>query len=597
MARVPEAREYNPYIIDKFQGLWIQSETGNSRLPVGYASNMTNFYITKALKLKKTEGYKQIFDSVNSEIRTIWNGLVDGISTTLFVAGGNVYEITFGDPSTHTVIGTITDDETNIFGFDGRAYIINGNEYKYYDGTTFGDVTDIAYAPKIYVAQAPDRTGGQELENLNLLTGKRRETFISDGTSLDYVLATGDIDEVVEVKVNGSVVTNYTSNLTAGTITFDTAPTETGGDNVEITYRKGTGSPSDVLNNKYYLIYGGDNDTRVFLYGDSDNQHLVHYSGLGDSLPTATYFPTNSFIALGSENTPVKDMVTLNTRFIAYKSEQTYIGYYSVTQDTEDGRNIVTYPTKPLTRVKTEPYNQVRVCNSLPYSLGADDIYVLESTYIRDERNLKGIGRRIKRDLQDIDLSRAKTYDWEDRKWFMIFYDQWVWIYDYEMDTYSRLYLADNVTSIAEINKKLYIGTDTGYIMEFDLNERQFNGVTINSNWESGYMSFKAPEMKKNLRSFYITMFPKNKSELEVSLKATPKSPQTVRKIEYVNLDFNDVDFSDYSFSTNYDPTPFNVRIKAKKFSFLKLVLENNADRDAIVLGVRLPITFAGKFK
>jgi len=592
MATIPKKRRKDPFKLTKFEGLWLE-DTGDTQIPVGASGNMTNFYPTKLKKLKKTEGYKRLFDSIGAfRINALWNGNIQGVNTTLFISNSNLYKLDLTD-NTYVSVGSVTDADATIFGFEDKAYIINGSEYKVYDGSTLQDVVDTAYIPLTFTAQTPNRSSSTALENINLLTGAKRERFISDGTTTIYQLAETNIDSVdfVRYLIGGSLPA-WNVDLVKGQIIFTSPPTSSLIDDIEIEYTKGSGAPEDVYKNKYATIYGQSNDTRVFLFGNEDQKDSLTYSGLADGVATATYFPALSFIQVGSQNTPVMDMVVSNTRFVIYKEDRAYIGYYqySPTVGTPE------FPTSPLDYMVTKAYAQTQVVNSVPLSIG-NKILSLVGTNVRDERNIEPISDRIQNDLDNLDMSKAVTVDWESKQWYLMAIDDKVYIYDYEIGTFARLHIAHNVTKFIEIDRELYFGTDDGMIMKFDEDELTFDGEVINAHWEMNFEDFGASWVKKSIRELWISLFPKNKSRIDVSLTLSSNSPSTIRTIRYENLDFENVDFSDFSFSTSYNPQPFRVRIKGKKFAYMKVELDNNYEKDATILEITLPINYGGKIK
>lgn len=588
MANVPVKRQLDPFKMTEFLGLWLES-TGDTQIPWGASGDMTNFIVTKLKKLKKTDGYVKLFDKINGvTFREIWHGRVLGTLKTIFVAGGKAYDLNLLT-GVYTEIGTLTDGITTIFGFDDKAYFINGSEYKVWDGTTFGNVTP--YTPVTFVGQTPNRSTSTPLEPINLLSGSKTEKYIADGTSTQYFVAEQNITSFGTVLVNG-VSTSITADLTLGKATFATAPVN--GALVEITYTKGTGSPNEVYENKYATIYGANNDTRVFLYGRTGvNRNKITYSGLANGVPTATYFPANSFMKIGSDNTSVKDMVVNNTRFIVYKDERAYVGYNSVDETTGEAQ----FPVDALDYMITAPFAQVRVCNNTPISIG-NSLRRMVSTVIRDEKSAPKISERIQSDLDSVDLSNAITCDYEFKQWYIISVGQDVWIYDYEIDIYSRLQLAHTPVKWIEIDRKLYFATSDGTIMRFDDSVRTFDGTKIDAHWEMNFSSFGQSWIQKRIKEAWISLFPENKSYLRVGLELSSNSPEATKEIEYYNIDFTDTDFSKWSFTTSYNPQPFRIRIKGKKFAYLKLVVDSDKiDRDVTILEFILPISFGGKIK
>lgn len=267
--------------IEKFLGLNL-NETGDTQLELGEASKMKNFRITKNYKLTKMCGYKEKYTvSSGGKIRAQWIGKLGENEVHVYVADGKVY-------NKGTQIGTITDDITSIFEFDKKLYFINGHEYKSWNGSTFATVD--GYIPLIKIATTPSGIG-TDYEQINVLTGKKHQTFSATGDDTVFYLAEKSLTSIDKVLVNG-VETSVTKSTTKGTITFSTAPSQ-GVDNIDVYWTKGSGQREIITKNHYFQKYGLANDTRVFLYGNSEAKNRTCFSALGNGIASAEYFPRN----------------------------------------------------------------------------------------------------------------------------------------------------------------------------------------------------------------------------------------------------------------------------------------------------------------
>ena len=225
---------------------------------MGESGNMYNCYITNEYTLKKAPGYLQLMGTAvtNKQIQGMWNGLIGGDEYYLFAKNGHLYSVNadlwkdFDGTLTDQVtdLGTLTDAPTQFFAFNDKVYILNGAEYKSYDGTTLADVA--GYVPKIVIGAVPVTGAGTEFENLNMLTGKKRMTYNGDATAT-YQLPETAIDSVDAVYVGGilkTATTHYTVVTATGVVTFTSGNFPAAGlDNVEIYWTKGTGTRDNVV--------------------------------------------------------------------------------------------------------------------------------------------------------------------------------------------------------------------------------------------------------------------------------------------------------------------------------------------------------------
>jgi hypothetical protein len=59
----------------------------------------------------------------------------------------------------------------------------------------------------------------------------------------------------------------------------------------------------------------------------------------------------------------------------------------------------------------------------------------------------------------------------------------------------------------------------------------------------------------------------------------------------------DDVDFSDFSFQVSNNPQPFRLKLKAKKFTNLKITIDNKERTDCTILALSLRVETGGESK
>lgn len=582
-----------PTTIDRFLGL-NESTSGDTQLLLGESPNMLNYRLTEEMKLRKRNGYEQLFASIGAyNIRGMWYGKISGSYHFLFAANGNVYkhDLTLG---TNTSIGTLTDAKTFFFAFNDKVYILNGNEYKSWDGTTFGDVA--GYIPLIATA-TPPAGGGTENEQINSLIGKKRQTFSADGTATVYQCAETSLTSVDVVKVGGvtkTVTTDYTVNLTTGVVTFVSAP-PTGVDNVDIQWTKGTGSRTEVTAHYYAMFYGGENDTRVFFYGDGSNRYV--YTGLANGVPSAEYIPALNYREISSNEFAVTDIVRQYDRQIIYTDgEEAWYSYYDPI--TVGGNTIADFPTYPLNdSIGNVAYGQAQLIQNNPFSIQSG-VYEWAATNVRDERNAAYKSKRVQPSMDEVDLTTAITLDRESLKEYWLAIGNKIWIYNYRLDAWYKFQLAHTPTCFIVINDELYFGTTGGQIMKFDSTLKTDNGTAITATWEMSFYDFDSEWLRKFLTEMWISLKPETKTSVEITYQTDRVADSDVYTAIYNLATFENADFSDWSFLVNYNPQPFRFKIKAKKFVYFKLILTNSdVDELLTVLSINLPVRFGSKVK
>lgn len=569
--------------INAFLGLNM-NETGSTNLKLGESPKMVNFKISRDYKLEKMYGYINKYEKT-SKIRAMWFGLLDTSEVFVFVCGGKVYN---GD----TELGSLTDDITRIFEFNKKLYFINGHEYKEWDGIIFKDVE--GYIPLVKVATTPNGVG-TDYEPINVLTGKKRQTFSPDGTEKTFVLVENNLTSIDSVKVNG-VETTVAKDLAKGTITFSTAPTQ-GVDTIEVQWTKGTGQRELVYKNHYFQAYGLADDTRVFLYGNADAKNRIYYSDLGNGIPDVTYFPGNNFMDIGSSNTAVTDIQRQYDRMIINKEDSTYYSTYEQITD-NTGESIVAFPVYPLNKSHgAKPYNQGQVLDNYVTTIDTS-IVQWTNTESKDERNAQIISPKVQTWLNEKDLSKVVTLDYQEEKEYWLAIDNEILIYNYENGCYSLVQLPAKITTFLSYKGIIYAGTENGKIIEFNKNATTYSGEIIKAEWQSGYYDFGAEEQRKTMRVLWITLKPWFKTSLDINYISDRDSGSEAKTIEKRSISYAHWNYARFTYNTQRSVKPFRVKLKAKKFAFLKLILKNEvSDEKVTINSIAIKKVYGGEVK
>lgn len=729
MAVIQAGKTVQPTTINKFLGLNL-SDTGDTQIQLGESGNMTNFYITDDLKLRKMHGYKSFYTFSNpvtglfsakiNNSKSLFvtvagpsggqlykfdeNALIDsnvnpeksqlfttdgetdeynlqhtGITSieelkigkskiTEFDIDENIYsfdsttvgDITYPGGEIDINAGTITfnsvpsesinvvvkyikylepieipldggghigSDAASFFEFDNKLYILCGGYYKY-DGTTLSEVE--GYIPTVFInTPAGINGGGVIYEEINMLTPFKKQTFNGDGTTTKFKIAQEYVDDIVYVTVNGESV-QYNPNLETGIVTCTNAPAQ-GYDNVEITWYKEDNDRDIIENMRFGTIFGGDVDTRVFLYGNTDDeqQNRVYFSGItyenDIAVPSVEYFPATAHIDIGPKNFAVTDLTRQYDRLLATTNKPE--AYY-LTISTEqlpvtlgDGSSTTRY----VPAVSTFPLNEVhgnvapgqgRVLDNNPVTFEDGTIIQWKSTNVRDERNMEVISQKVKLDLDKISMSTIKTLDLQEynQLWVMATSSgkTKVWLYNYSNKTFSRLELPDIMNELWSLNGEVFMTSVDGKIVKFSkafstygnnptsldqdpdaINEK----IKIKAYWEMNFSDFGVPYLRKTMGKLWVSLQPQNWTTCEVSFISNRVVSTIKKEIEYTKQWFDNVDFGDWHFTSSVNPQPFRLKLKAKKFTNMKITIRNEEKSACTVLSLVLQVESFGYSK
>lgn len=590
MASINVPTAIPPTTINKFLGLNenLDSEYG---LALGEASKQVGFRITSGLQLKRMEGYKTLFSGLVGNVQGMWQGKLGGISFFLFANNGFLYSGNLTTGAT-TVIGTLTNAPTSFQDFGSKLYILNGHEYKSFDGIILKDV--VGYRPLIAIT-TPPKGGGTLYDQLNVLNGLRHQTFSPNASELTYQLAETNITSLDFVYISGvlkTVTTDYTVDLTTGIVTFVVAPPLYVPDSVDIGWTKGTGQRSFIENCRFAMDYSGETDSRVFLWGNENFKNRRFWSGIANEMPSAEYFEANSYDDLGNGQYAITSICKMADIQKIYFENGAMYSYYAA--ETIGSYTVATFPVFELSdEIGNLPFNQVRIIQDKPLTL-YHGVYSWENTNVRYQLLHNLISQRVQDSLDLVDLSNAITCDWQKNKEYWLCVGSKVWVYNYLNSTW---YNRNNVpaTCFIVVNDVMYFGTN-GTIEKFDDYNRDDNGTLIETNWEMGFYDFSAEYLKKYMSKIWVALKPALKSRISIHCITNNEGTGLPQTIHYNLATFTRLDFAQWSFATSYNAQPFRLNMKAKGFDYLKIVLDSNSLVDvATILSINILIRYGGK--
>lgn len=273
------------------------------------------------------------------ELKTEFPATVYGIffykDLQLVHSGKKLYTVTGGGKKTIIFEG-LNEAVSNGFVYEDIWYFKDGKHYLQYDGETIKEVE--GYVPTTSIARKP-AGGGTVYEDVNMLTGKRINTFLADGGSFDFLLDSKNIDTDYApiVKVNGAVVTGYTVDYAAGKISFTKAPDAPktdGQDNVSVEFRKTVSTYREsILNCTLLQVF----DNRVFFSGNPKYPNVVWHCSLDDP----SYVSDLDYYREGMDAAQIKGMVAGNNALWVFREPSdanTNVFYHTPTIDDDYGK-------------------------------------------------------------------------------------------------------------------------------------------------------------------------------------------------------------------------------------------------------------------
>ena len=282
----------------------------------------------------RTRPEMELKDAYDNTVYGIFFYAVGNTEMTIVHSGTKLYVTKGGQRS--LLYEGLNPRRSQSFIYDNIWYFKDGINYLQYDGQTCKAVE--GYVPTTTIGRKP-AGGGTTLEDVNMLTGIRINTFLADGESTDFYLDAQNLDSdyAPTVKVNDSEDVSYVINYEDGRITFDEAPPAPltdGQDNVSVKFKKTVSGYRERIE-RCTLLQVFDN--RVFFSGNQDYPNAVWHCSLDDP----TYCSDLDYYAEGLDLAKVRGLVAGNNALWVFKEPSqanTAVFYHNPVIDAQYGK-------------------------------------------------------------------------------------------------------------------------------------------------------------------------------------------------------------------------------------------------------------------
>ena len=468
------------------------------------------------------------------------------------------------------------------------------------------NVSEIAYVPTVVIARSPTG-GGTPYENINLLGVKQKNSFLTTSATVYQLSATGlkSVDSVICNDAAKKAGTDYTVDLTKGTVTFKTAPPAppvTGRDNLVITFSKEYQGYSDRIQKCTLSVgYGYGSNDRIFFSGNPERRNTDWFSGLNDP----SYVPDLNYSKVGGEETAIMGYHRLGEFLAVVKEENQqdstiFLRSAQMNNTSSSSGHSSASAVFPLQQGvagvgAVSPY-AFAVLKDEPLFLSRTGVYAITSNVITAERTLRGRSYFIDAQLtKEPGLKNACAVEWNG--YYVLAVNGKAYILDgnstkentrqFSSDYSYRCYHWDNIpaVSLMEHDGDLWFGCADGRVCRFntDINgiyQYHDDGKPIVAQWatkadDDGDFMTRKTLVKKGSG---VMIKPYMRSSVRVLVRSDKEC--LARFVKYSTMDiwnWEDIDFNRLEFSSNDAPrvVPFNTKVK--KYVTLQIIVENNA--------------------
>ena len=491
-----------------------------------------------------------------------------------------IYYLNSYDPTSTTALSGMTGSTLLSFEF-----YVNGR--RYYEEGDFS-----ISSGKIVFTETPAEGA---LIHINEIHDVVEKSFGADGETAEFSIgyfgaklievSLDDVDVTLDRRFLYDPYTKVvtiidTENMTAGdVITVKGAnPPPRGLNTIEICYSAGMAFQQSVNKMTNAEVFLGVQDNAVFLYGDGSNK--AFYSGIDyNGKPRADYFPDLNEMAVADTNTPITGMVRHYSKLLCFKSGSAYSVQYGIISTATGANEFGFYITPINKRIGNSALGQVQLILNSPYTLFGNELYEWKNTSSYssnlsiDERQAKRISDRIHATLKDFDMSKCYCYDDNDNQEYYIWCDDKALVYNYAVDAWYQ-YAGIAVNAMCNLEDDVLLGTSDGRICKLSDEYLNDDGEAFDCYWESGSMDFGSAYMRKLMSEVWVSMKP----EGDYSVRLTA---MTDKKLAFTEKEITG------TATNNETPIVKKLKIKAKKFAYLKLILKaDQVDKAATVLAI-----------
>lgn len=596
--RFEQAAHEREVTIERFGG--VDYSTHPTKADFGHSPDACNMMAEETDFLVKRPGYKRVA-AADGHVYGLF-ALPGEDGGAVVHAGAALHHMDGGGVLTKLIDGMRA---AYSYGFlmNGALYLLDGQTYrKVYKESSVWKVKTVAseaFVPTTTIG-APPTGGGTSLEAVNLLTPRRINTFVGNGSATQFYVDTQPIDAGgVTATVNGAVVGVSSVNHTTGVVTLSSAPPNaSGAANVTITFSKTIAGSADKINKcRFAGMYGGKNDTRVFLSGNPDEPNCDWQSGLYDP----AYFPDTGYTRIGSDAAEIVGYVRQYESQLVIKAGGSQEATQYLRTFLLDDKGKVAYPLKQGAQgAGALAFRSFASLGDIPLFLSADGVSGVFGTAVTEQRSIQRQSRAVDARLTKEDgLRDACAVVWRDRYYLAL--NGRCYVADgrsYRTDGSPEWYFWDNIpaTCFALIGGQLYFGAADGRVLRLCEKEEKDafldDGQAIDAWWCTPDLSLGDWSRGKLVREVTPVLMPYSRSGVRV----TYESDGRVIMAQDRNLDlfsFQTLDFMRFTFRCQPGAVAMRVRRKLHRAQTVRVRVQNDRPREPfglLALGIRYTV-------
>ncbi len=582
----------------------------------------------------KRPGYT-VLQRFDGAVRGVYSLTVQGQRKELLHAGKRLYLLTDDAKKCTELCSDMADAPSRAWQLMGKLWIVDGRTYRYYDGDKVGRVEDIATVPVITISKAPNGVdGATTYKPVNLLTGKRTDSYLGNSTDVDYYTSYQELVGDVTVEIldkngiwvkdstgsityegeSGMVSLKWSADRTLGKVSFSKAvgdPTVTGEDNVRVTYAVESGA--DAINRMRLGILYGVNGAmdRLFLSGDPESPATDRWSEWQDP----TYFGDTSYGKLGQDGAPIVGYSVLSDKLVTHKRDEENGRNAFVRSGTLDNEGDAVFAIVNVIQgdgaISEGSFQSFK---SEPMFLTQQGIFAMTPNDITGERYTQLRSWYLNgRMLREAEPEKACSCVW-DRFYVLGGLGGRLYMLDGEQKAYesrspysSYNYEGYYFTGInacvlwSDAAGRLCWGTPDGKLCRLNDPGRDEaymdEDKPVEAWWSTPLMELGSWSNKKNIKGVWVVAMPYTRSSGKIYYSTDRIHEKLVREYQIDVFDWTDIDFTRFTFNTMSRVTSNATGKKEKKARVFQVIVKNTEREPFGLVAISMKYTRGGKIK
>lgn len=476
-------------------------------------------------------------------------------------------------------------------------------------------VNDMVYSPLIVNNRTPiwitemdavdnsdvnTRYTGQSVEGVNFANGSKAIQFYYSRTGKTtemnavrlYLLA-GKTCNVNKIEINGYVWDYMKSgdtkiNLRASFVDIDYSQLKEFSEcTITVYFTTDEDEYDDIIDNcNIFGVFGGDNDTRVFLSGNPEYPCRDFASGLYDG----TYFSDTMWTDVGGDNSRIIGYHKLYSNQIIVKdgNGESATQYLRSYQLDSDGKALYTL-SQGNDSYSANCISSFKNIGGYPFYIGEDGFYMMYGTNVKTETNTACKSLLINKKFTAEDTANMICIAHEGRYYAYIKNQMYVcdtlrdyeWYYFDGLPDITCLWIYDDLIYFGDTSGKVYRfmkeSEAHAYCDDVALDGSKQNAKSINALWTIPQNMYGSYTNYKTVRNLHLSCMPYDRSSVTVYYNSDEELGDEVLRENIDMFSFFNMDFGRFSFVTIDAPQAFATRVKLKNVFTFGMTLENNA--------------------